>query len=146
MNLLEEISHSVFIDTAPIIYYIEGNPRYGPIVREVVRSFQTGSITAFSSVITLTEVLPKPIEAGDTKLVGMFLELLKFDGNISLLEISESIAERAGRLRGKYPHLKTVDAIQVAAAIDVEADVFLTNDKGLRKIEETRVLVLEDYL
>jgi len=56
--------------------------------------------------------LPKPVEAGNTKLVGMFLELLKFGRNISLLEISESIAERAGRLGGKYPHLKTIDAIQ----------------------------------
>ncbi len=146
MSLLEQIRHSVFIDTAPIIYYIEANPRYGPIVKEVVRSFQTGHITAFSSVITLTEVLPKPVEAGNTKLVGMFLELLKFGRNITLLEISESIAERAGRLRGKYPHLKTIDAIQIATAIDVEADAFLTNNKSLRKIEEARVLILEDYL
>jgi predicted nucleic acid-binding protein len=146
VSLLEQIHHSVFIDTAPIVYYIEANPRYDPIVKEVFRSFQTGSIAAFSSVITLTEVLPKPVEAGNTRLIGMFLELLKFDRNITLLEISESIAERAGRLRGKYPHLKTIDAIQIAAAIDVEADAFLTNDKSLRKIEEARVLILEDYL
>jgi predicted nucleic acid-binding protein len=146
VSLLEQIRHSVFIDTAPIIYYIEANPRYGPIVKEVVRSFQTGHITAFSSVITLTEVLPKPVEAGNTKLVGMFLELLKFGRNITLLEISESIAERAGRLRGKYPHLKTIDAIQIATAIDVEADAFLTNDKNLKRIEEAKVLILEDYL
>lgn len=78
--------------------------------------------------------------------MGMFLELLKFGRNITLLEISESIAERAGRLRGKYPHLKTIDAIQIATAIDVEADAFLTNNKSLRKIEEARVLILEDYL
>lgn len=146
MNLLEEIGHSVFIDTAPIIYYIEAHPQYGPIVKDVVHSFQTGSIAAFSSVIALTEVLPKPVEAGDEKLAGRFLEFLKFGKNISLVEISEGIAERAGRLRGKYPHLKTIDAVQIAAAIDVEADTFLTNDKSLRRIEEAKVVVLEDYL
>jgi predicted nucleic acid-binding protein len=145
VNLLEQIGHSVFIDTAPIIYYIEAHPQYGPIVRDVVRSFQTRHITAFSSVITLTEVLPKPVEAGDEKLAERFLEFLKFGKNISVVEISESIAERAGRLRGKYPRLKTIDAIQVAAAIDVETDTFLTNDKSLRRIEEAKVLILEDY-
>ncbi len=146
MNLPEQIGRSVFIDTAPIIYYIEAHPQYGPIVKDLVRSVQIGKIAAFSSVITLTEVLPKPIEAGDERLSRRFLEFLEFGKNISLLEISEGIAERAGRLRGKYPHFKTIDAVQIAAAIDVEADAFLTNDKGLRRIEEAKVVVLEDYL
>ena len=104
-----------------------------------------GNRVAFSSVVTLTEVLPKPVEAGDEELADRFLEFLRFGKNISLVEISVDIADRAGRLRGKYPRLKTMDAIQLAAAIDVEADAFLTNDKSLRKIKETKVLVLEDY-
>ena len=148
MNLSEQIGrmNSVFIDTAPIIYYIEAHPQFGPLVKDVVRSIQTGKITAFSSVVTLTEVLPKPVEAGDEKLADRFLEFLRFGKNISLVEISEGIADRAGRLRGKYPRLKTIDAIQLAAAIDVEVDAFLTNDKSLRRIKETKVLVLEDYI
>ena len=146
MNLLEQIGHSVFIDTAPIIYYIEAHPQYGPIVKDLFHSIQTGKVAAFSSVITLTEVLPKPVEAGDERLARTFLEFLKFGKNVSLLEISEGIAERAGRLRGKYPRLKTIDAVQIAAAIDVEADAFLTNDKNLRRIKEAKVVILEDYL
>jgi len=62
-----------------------------------------------------------------------------------LVEISEIIADRAGRLRGKYPVLKTIDAIQISTAIDVEADAFLTNDKNLEKIKEIEVLVLKNY-
>lgn len=137
---------SMFIDTAPIIYYIEAHPQFGPIMKDVLRSVQTGKLHAFSSVVTITEVLPKPVEAGDAKLADRFLEFLRFGKNIGLLEISEEIADRAGRLRGKYPGLKTIDAIQIAAGIDVDADAFLTNDKGLRKITETRVVILEDYL
>ena len=38
MSLAEELARipSVFIDTAPIIYYIEAHPQYGPLVSETL--------------------------------------------------------------------------------------------------------------
>ena len=64
MTLSDELSQldTIFIDTAPIIYYIEAHPKYGPPVKDVVAAFQSGSLSAISSVVTLTEVLPKPVE------------------------------------------------------------------------------------
>ena len=138
--------NSIFIDTAPVIYYIEAHPQFGPLAKEVVDAFQLGKLGAFSSVITLTEVLPKPVEAGDEKLARKFSEFLRHGENISLIEISASIAERAGKLRGYYPQLRAIDAIQLSAAIDVGADAFLTNDNKLKQIKEIKVLVLKDYL
>jgi predicted nucleic acid-binding protein len=52
----------------------------------------------------------------------------------------------AGRLRGKYPVLRALDAIQLSVAIDVEVDVFLTNDNKLKQIKEVKILILKDYL
>lgn len=103
-------------------------------------------MSAFSSVITLTEVLSKPFEAGDEKLASKFANFLKRGKNLSLIEISTSIAERAGILRGRYPDIKALDAIQISAAIDVGADIFVTNDQKLKQISEIKVLVLKDYL
>lgn len=71
---------------------------------------------------------------------------LKNGPNLTLLPITEIIGETAGVLRGKYPHLKTVDAVQIAAALDADADAFLTNDKKLSGIKEIKILVLSDYL
>jgi len=62
------------------------------------------------------------------------------------LEITLSIAERAGKLRGRYTDIKALDAIQIASAIEVGADAFLTNDKKLKKVEEITVMVLKEYL
>ena len=74
MTLSDDLAQirSVFIDTAPIIYYIEAHPQYGPLVKDIVTSFQSGRLNAFSSVITLVEVLPKPIEAGNETLAKQF--------------------------------------------------------------------------
>jgi len=63
-----------------------------------------------------------------------------------MVEISERTAEAAGRLRGRFPFLKTIDAIQLAAALEVGAEAFLTNDAKLQKFNELKVLVLKDYL
>ena len=50
---LAQIS-TIFIDTAPVIYYIEAHPKFGPLAKEVVTAFHAGNLNAFSSVITLT--------------------------------------------------------------------------------------------
>jgi len=101
MSFSIELTHisTIFIDTAPIIYFIEAHPLFGPLVKEVVISFQSGKMNAFSSVITLTEVLPKPIENGDERLARKFGEFLKHGKNFNMIEISESIAETDGVLR-----------------------------------------------
>ena len=148
MTLSDEIAriNTIFIDTAPVIYFIEAHPQFGPLAKEVVTAFQSGNLNGFSSVITLTEVLPKPIESGDEKLARKFAEFLRHGKNLAMIEISEKIAESAGKMRGRYSFLKAIDAIQISAAIDVGADAFLTNDAKLKQIKEIRVLVLKDFL
>ncbi|MCF8144713.1 MAG: type II toxin-antitoxin system VapC family toxin [Deltaproteobacteria bacterium] len=137
---------SLFLDTAPIIYYIEAHPNYGPLVSEVVRDFQSGRLAAYSSVMTLVEVLPKPIAMGNESLADIFSNFLMAGNNITILEITSQIAQRAGKLRGQYGFLKSMDAIQIATSMEVNADAFLTNDIQLKKVAEISALVLKDFL
>jgi predicted nucleic acid-binding protein len=43
-------------------------------------------------------------------------------------------------------HQPLIDALQIAAAVEVAADAFLTNDIRLKKIKEIKILVLKDYI
>jgi predicted nucleic acid-binding protein len=97
-------------------------------------------------VITLVEVLPKPVETGDEKLVKQFSDFLKNGKNISMVEISADIAESAGKLRGRYTFLRTMDAIQIAVSLKVEADAFITNDVKLKQIDELKIILLKDSI
>ena len=148
MTISDELAqvNTIFIDTAPVIYFIEAHPKFGPLAKEVVTAFQSGNLNAYSSVITLTEVLPKPIEEGDERLARKFADFLKHGKSLTMIEISERIAEAAGKLRGRYPFLRALDAIQISTSIDVGADAFLTNDDKLKQVKEIKVLVLKDYL
>jgi predicted nucleic acid-binding protein len=137
---------NVFIDTSPIIYFLEAHPLFGPPAKEIFTALQNGTFVASTSVLTLTEVLVKPVERGDLNLARTFSRFLRTGVNFSLIEITEQIAEEAGYLCGSYPFLKTVDSLQIVAATDAGADVFLTNDKKLRQISEIPVLVLADFV
>jgi hypothetical protein len=41
VTLTEELAriNTIFIDTAPVIYFIEAHPQFGRLVKEVVTSF-----------------------------------------------------------------------------------------------------------
>lgn len=148
MTLADELMQldTVFLDTAPIIYHIEAHPVFGALAKEIFDFCQNGKLSAFSSVITLVEVLPKPIEVGNNNLARKFAEFLKHGKNIHLIEISTNIAEQAGKLRGKYPSLKTMDALQISASLEAGADALITNDLKFKQIREIKAIVLKDYL
>jgi len=144
-DVLEQIN-TVFIDTAPIIYYIEAHPLFGSLAKEIIDASQSGILKSYSSVVTLAEVLPKPIQTGKKELAIKFAEFLRNGKNLGLIEISADIAEKAGKLRGQYPGFKALDAIQISAALTVGVDAFVTNDNKLKQLKEIKVLVLSDYL
>jgi predicted nucleic acid-binding protein len=59
-----------------------------------------------------------------------------------ILPLSRDVLEKATELRAMY-HFKTPDAIHLATAIINQCDVFLTNDKKLRRCQEIVVKVIE---
>ena len=75
----------IFIDTAPIIYYIEAHPLFGRLAKDIVDAFQSGILVAYSFVVTMAEVLPKPIQIGQEKLANKFIEFLKKGRNFNLV-------------------------------------------------------------
>jgi predicted nucleic acid-binding protein len=81
---------TIFLDTAPIIYFIEAHHEFGPLVKQVVELMNASRIQAFTSVLTLSEVLPKPVETGNDELAEKFKTYLKNGPNLTLLPIGET--------------------------------------------------------
>lgn len=129
------------IETAPFIYFVERHPTYLPKVRDIFRQIDQGKFEGVSSMITLVEVLTQPLKMGNSTLEMEYRNILMRSRHFSLLPISVGIAERAAQLRAHY-NLKTPDALQVSAAIDAQCDAFLTNDLGLKRVQEINVLLI----
>lgn len=136
---------TVFIDTAPLIFFIEKNPRYSAIVKPVVALIDSGQTKGLISTITLLEVLVLPLREGNKKLADAYRSILLSSKNLETCEISNAISEKAAVLRAKYG-FRTPDSIQLATAIIRRMDYFLTNDLALKQVKEIKVVVLEDFI
>lgn len=148
MGIIKAIGshHRIMCDTAPVIYFIEDHPLYGHMAEELFRLISENSeVHMFSSVITLTEVLTQPLRKSRFDIAEKYREFLINSGNFTLYPIDALIAEKTAEIRSKYS-IKTPDAIQIAVAVENNASLFITNDIGLKKIEEIEVLILLDYL
>src|SRR5262249_47330181 len=131
----------VGLDTAPLIYFIEENPIYLPLVRAFFEAADQGEFHIVTSVLTLTEVLVHPLRQGDKNLADQYRQILLHARHITTLPISNEIAEAAADLRSQHG-LRTPDAIQLASATDAGATSFLTNDTHLPTLAKMNVLVL----
>jgi hypothetical protein len=64
------------LDTSLFIYFVERNPTYVAVCREVMRLVDSGTVMGYSSVVTLTERLTMPKRFGRTSLEQEYQELL----------------------------------------------------------------------
>ena len=135
----------VFLDTAPLIYYIEENQRYSSVLNKLFLDNGKGEFLFQTSVITLLEVLVLPMRQNEIQLVEQYQNILCNSPSIDIFDLNVEIAKQAASYRAKYG-MKTPDSIQVATAVYASADYFLTNDIQLKAVKEIEVLVLDELI
>jgi len=146
MGIIKKLkSKTVFLDTAPLIYYIEENSNYLPILNKLFQSNSKGDFLFQTSVITLLEVLVHPMRENEQQLVEEYQNILCNSTSIEIIDLTIDIAIKAASLRAKYG-LKTPDSIQVATALNASSEYFLTNDIRLKAISEIKILILDEII
>ncbi len=133
----------LFVDTSPLIYFVERHPVYLPLCRAIFERMDAGELSGVTAVVTLTEVLAVPLRTGNTVIEKLYRDILLHSRNFTLLMIDTPIADRAAQLRALYD-LRTADALQMGAALAVGCQAFLTNDAKLTRVTELRVLLVND--
>lgn len=133
----------LFLDTAPVIYYIEKHPQYFSIVKPIFDRIDNSLLVAVTSPVTLSECLVIPYRLGQIQIQQLFINQLVNGNNTLFKPIDLDIAQQAAELRSRY-NLALLDAYQVAIAIEASCEAFLTNDIALKRINELRVLVVNE--
>jgi len=145
MNIVDSLQNVtlLFLDTAPVIYYVEENPSYSALVEVIFERIDSGSLTAVTSPVTLAECLVVPYRLGLMQRQRDFFELIVHGSNTVFLPIDHDQARRAAELRAYY-NLTLPDALQIATALATGCEAFLTNDATLKRVTELTMLVLSD--
>jgi predicted nucleic acid-binding protein len=103
-----------------------------------------GKFAGVTSVITLMELLVKPIALSNPERVAEYEGLLRDYPHLTIAEITQTIARRAAKLRARY-RLRPPDAMTLAAVLENGATAFITNDLALRRVREIEIIALNDY-
>lgn len=136
---------TVFLDTAPLIYFFEGAGESKLILQEIFENNDKGLFNFITSSLTLLEVLVKPIRDGKQDLVNRYQSALTGAAGINIYDLNINICLEAANLRARF-NFRTPDALQIATAKTYGADYFFTNDSRLKAITEIQVVTLADLV
>jgi predicted nucleic acid-binding protein len=138
-------ARTLALDTSAFIYHLEAHPVYAPRLLPVFQHIERGRCQAVTSTLTFLEVLVQPYRTGDVEARAALSALLASFPGITWMALDLPIADRAAALRARYG-LRSPDAIHLATALQASADVFLTNDRDLRRVVEVPVLLIDEGL
>lgn len=120
----------VFWDTNLFIYLLEDRGALTEQVNRLAERMIDRGDQLFTSALTLGELLVKPLEQGDHLRAQQFREVLARRAHIVAFD---------GAAAGHYAlirqdrSIRAPDAIQLACAARIAADLFVTNDEHLSK-------------
>jgi predicted nucleic acid-binding protein len=126
----------ILIDTAPIIYFLEGHPKFGPRFRPLFEAHGAGHVRFAVTTITIAEVLTGPLQAADDALARRYRAIL---GSWQPIALDLDIAEGVARLRASL-RLKLADAVQAASALAINAAVLATHDRDFSRVHSLRII------
>jgi predicted nucleic acid-binding protein len=133
----------LFLDTAPVVYYVEANQRYLPLVEAVFNRLDDDLLVAVTSPVTLAEYLVAPYRLDRPDLRQTFADLITSGPNTLFVSIDEETADQAAALRARY-NLTLLDAFQIAVALVAGCNAFLTNNVALKRVAELEMIVLDE--
>lgn len=142
MNITDALKgvQRLFLDTAPVIYHVEGVAAYRPLTDLIFQEICDGTFEAVTSSVTLAECLVHPYRHNDMALAQQFRDVITAGVHTRYVGV-DNVAENAAELRARY-NLSLTDAFQAASALAAGCEALLTNDAALKRVTELRVLVL----
>lgn len=126
----------VLVDSAPIIYVLEGHPTLGPVFMPLFERHARGELALAVSTVTIAEVLAGPLAADEEVLARRYRDVL---ASWQVVDLTAAIAESAARLRAAH-RLKLPDAVQAASALAIGADALVTHDRDFARLKGLNVV------
>lgn len=126
----------MLVDSAPIIYILEGHAKFTARFTPLFQRHADGEVLLAVTAISVAEVLTGPLRAGEEALAKRYRAVME---TWQVVEVTVDIAESAARLRGTYG-LKLPDAIQLASALAINADALVTHDRDFASVTGIRIL------
>lgn len=133
----------VFVDSAPLIHFIEKRKPFFSALDNLFESNKKGEFSLLASVITLSEILVRPLAESDYPTVEIYRKKFLNSENFDILLIDLEVALVSAQIRADYKY-KTPDALILGCTMVSKADFFMINDLRLKNFKEIPVITLNE--
>ncbi|MFL6210796.1 MAG: type II toxin-antitoxin system VapC family toxin [Pyrinomonadaceae bacterium] len=137
------VGAQVYLDTNIVIYAVEGFVDLADQLQALLQALDNMEIVAFTSELTLAEVLVKPMQDQNQQAQRAYETFLTPSPALQVVPISRSILTEAARLRATTK-LKLPDAIHLATADLSGCSSFLTNDDSFKSVASAKIKILSE--
>jgi predicted nucleic acid-binding protein len=126
----------LLVDTTTLVSYLDGGEAITPLAAHVIEELiQPGRNVAVVSMITVAEVLVRPLRIGVTEPYQNVLDFLTRFPNLRPIPIDLATAQEAASLRAMF-RLSMADSLIVAIGIVAQVHHLVTNDADwVRKLQ-----------
>jgi uncharacterized protein len=131
----------LFLDTNVVIYAVENPKVFGPMANTRLTAARTAGDTFMISDLVRMESLVGPLKHGDAILEQEYRQFFAAT-DVTVVAVTAAVCDRAARIRATH-NFKPMDALQLAAAVEHGANVFLTADARLASFTDVTVEVLK---
>ena len=128
------------LDTGIVIYAVENPVVLGPNANARLTVAKTAGDVFMVSDLVRMEVVVGPLKHRDVALEQDYGRFFSSNG-MTTVAITAGVCDRAARIRATH-NFKAMDALQLAAAVEHGANVFLTADARLNSFTGLTVEVL----
>lgn len=135
---------TVGIDTGVFIRQFQGGD-HADLTSVVLGEIQRGSCQGVVSSISLTELMVRPLQAGDDDLADLYRVLIHEMPNLETVSVDPRIASRAAEIRAAF-NTGPTESLLLATAIESSATAFVTSDPALKQVKGIKVMVLDEYI
>ncbi|MDA0578188.1 MAG: PIN domain-containing protein [Verrucomicrobia bacterium] len=143
MGLTLTSGQTLFLDSAPLIYFFEENDQYVEKLDCIFEAVASRRCAIITSMITYIELLTLPEKMGDRRLAAKYRECMTNSEGFSIYPLNLTVADGAVELRARYG-LRTPDAIQLSTARVCGADFILTNDRAWKRVSDLNVVLVDE--
>ena len=131
----------VYVDTNAFIYLLEGTPKYGEAVADLLAASERHELFACAGDAVHAELLVKPMRNGNSAGVGVIDALFAQTRMLQVLPHDAKVLRLAASLRASH-QLRFIDALHLATALSQRCSHFVTNDGDLAGVGGIEVVLL----
>ncbi|HJT33844.1 MAG TPA: PIN domain-containing protein [Pirellulales bacterium] len=130
----------VFLDTNPVIYFVEQPPTWGVKASARVAAVRMlGEQLAVSDLVRM-ECIVGPLRTGDAAKLADFQSFFTAP-DVIVLSITGAVCDRAAQIRAQHG-FKPLDSLHLAAAVENGCTHFITNDASLKGFPDILIELL----